>query len=177
MSWPTCDKCGNTWDAGLVMLTHCPKCGASIPDAPMRAERPANAMMASDEARWFQIQALARRVASKEGAPSELESALCGAVVRVREARTAANEIARAWMYAYTSLGCDESTARTIVDNEIEAYKRSILETTDPIDLLALFVPHMKHVHDAGPQHDRWQSPTLTESIAYAEELLRRRGR
>lgn len=37
-------------------------------------------------ARWTEIQALSRKVASKDGAPTEIESALCGAVVRARDA-------------------------------------------------------------------------------------------
>lgn len=39
MAWPVCEKCRTEWDQLLTMLTNCPKCGATIPDAPMYWQR------------------------------------------------------------------------------------------------------------------------------------------
>lgn len=49
-----------------------------------------NAATVDNDARWEEIQRIARRVAEQDSAPTEVESALCGAVTRAREWKQAA---------------------------------------------------------------------------------------
>jgi hypothetical protein len=72
-------------DAGLPACTGAAADCLAIGEHIMSSELSRNASSVDQVSRWEEIQALSRKVASQDRAPTEVESALCGAVVRARE--------------------------------------------------------------------------------------------
>ena len=56
--------------------------GGKEPQAPL----PAGSASQNDDERWMEIQGMSHEIANSSRVPSRIESALCGAVVRAREA-------------------------------------------------------------------------------------------